>query len=126
MKTNRGFAPILIILILVAVVGIGLYMEKQTRNKENKIPPVINEKEPKQEENKNQEEKKPVVKNDCVVGGCSSQYCYDPAAESGNSTCEFMPQYACYRTAECKRQLDGKCGWTQTEELQTCIDNAHF
>lgn len=46
MKTNKGFAPILIILILVAVVGIGLYAEKQTRIKENKIPPVVKEKEP--------------------------------------------------------------------------------
>ncbi|MBI3072743.1 MAG: hypothetical protein HYY84_11565 [Deltaproteobacteria bacterium] len=60
----------------------------------------------------------------CQKGGCSGQLCYDPATGSGISTCEFRPEYACYRTAECKRQSDGKCGWTQTSALTSCINNA--
>jgi len=57
----------------------------------------------------------------CFVGGCSSQVC------SGNedvvTTCEWLPQYACYRTATCERQPTGECGWTPTEALQQCLDN---
>lgn len=58
----------------------------------------------------------------CVVGGCSGQLCVeegDPAV----STCEFKPEYACYRDATCTRQPDGQCGWTQDAALLACLDN---
>jgi hypothetical protein len=36
-----------------------------------------------------------------------------------------MERYRCYQTAgRCERQQDGKCGWTQTGELDDCIKKA--
>jgi hypothetical protein len=55
----------------------------------------------------------------CYVGGCSSQICSD--REDVISTCEWRPQYACYRTATCERQASGQCGWTMTSALQQCL-----
>jgi hypothetical protein len=61
----------------------------------------------------------PVVRDGCYVGGCSQTICSDtPGAVS---TCEYRPEYACYSTATCERQASGKCGWTQTEELNACL-----
>ncbi len=57
----------------------------------------------------------------CVVGGCSGQTCYEEGGPGGISTCEWRPQYACYRSARCERQRGGACGWTQTPELQACL-----
>jgi len=58
----------------------------------------------------------------CYVGGCSSQLCTD---EPGMvSTCEYTAAYACYKGAKCERQTNGQCGWTQTESLKMCLDNA--
>lgn len=37
------------------------------------------------------------------------------------TTCEFRPEYACYRDAACERQADGKCGFTQSEQLTQCL-----
>ncbi len=54
----------------------------------------------------------------CKVTGCSGQLCSN---EDVITTCEFKEEYACYKTAECKRQEDGKCGWTPTEELVMCL-----
>jgi hypothetical protein len=39
------------------------------------------------------------------------------------STCEWLPEYACYKTATCEKQADGKCGWTQTPTLTACLAN---
>jgi len=66
----------------------------------------------------------PITEKLCVVAGCSAQLCISKdelEAGGGISTCEFREEYACYRTTECEIQLDGACGWTQTEELQKCI-----
>lgn len=56
---------------------------------------------------------------DCVVTGCSGQLC---APSPTASTCEFLPEYACYRdeitSCGCN---DGTCGWAQTDELATCL-----
>ena len=62
----------------------------------------------------------PPVANDCIKTGCSGTVC----AEPGNdvmTTCEFKPEYACYQKASCERQADGKCGWSQTDELKACL-----
>jgi hypothetical protein len=56
----------------------------------------------------------------CVKSGCSGQICAD---RSMFSTCEFRPEYACFRTATCARQADGGCGWTQTPALTSCLAN---
>jgi hypothetical protein len=57
----------------------------------------------------------------CYVGGCSGQICSD--REGVISTCEFRPEYACYRSARCERQANGACGWTRTPELTSCLAN---
>ena len=60
---------------------------------------------------------------ECQVGGCSSQVCHEPG-EDVITTCEWRPEYACYRDATCERQPDGTCGWTPTEELNSCLEEA--
>ena len=56
--------------------------------------------------------------NPCVVSGCSRQVCSE---QQMMTTCEWRDEYACYRTARCERQADGKCGWTPTDELKRCL-----
>ncbi len=56
----------------------------------------------------------------CYVTGCSGQLCSsDPNVRT---TCEWRPEYECYKSATCERQNDGKCGWTQTTELKQCLE----
>jgi hypothetical protein len=56
----------------------------------------------------------------CVVTGCSGQLC---AEEHIGTTCEWLPQYACFRDAECGRfGPGGSCGWQPTPELTTCLE----
>lgn len=57
----------------------------------------------------------------CIVGGCSNHLC---STLPLGSTCEWLEEYACYRTAKCERQSSGECGWTPTPELTQCIANA--
>jgi len=54
----------------------------------------------------------------CVKTGCSNEICAD---EQRMSTCEYRPEYECYKKAACERQEDGNCGFTQTTELKSCI-----
>ncbi len=58
----------------------------------------------------------------CKVAGCSGQLCVEATAE-GMSTCEYRAEYACYKTATCERQTNGSCGWAQTPELKSCLNN---
>ncbi len=62
----------------------------------------------------------------CFIGGCSGQVCSDQ--EGIASTCEFRPEYQCYKSAnaKCERQATGKCGWTPSEKLYMCLDSAGF
>ncbi len=57
----------------------------------------------------------------CVVSGCLGEVCDD---RNRISSCEASNIAHCYQTAECRRQDDGRCGWTQTTELTTCIKNS--
>jgi eight-cysteine-cluster-containing protein len=54
----------------------------------------------------------------CFKTGCSGQVCAD---EEVVTTCEYRPEYACYKTAKCERQANGKCGFTDTPELRRCL-----
>jgi hypothetical protein len=64
-------------------------------------------------------ESRQILRDDCHIGGCSAQICSD---EPGvGSTCEWLPEYECYQTATCERQSDGACGWTETQELESCL-----
>ena len=62
------------------------------------------------------------VQNGCAVGGCSGEICSE-ASDAGNlvSNCIYMPQFACYKTARCEKQTNGKCGWSATTELNACL-----
>lgn len=57
----------------------------------------------------------------CFKTGCSSQVCADHDVVT---TCEFRPEYACYQKAMCERQASGECGFTETRELLSCLDQA--
>lgn len=57
---------------------------------------------------------------ECKVTGCSGQLC---AEKDVVTTCEWQPEYACYKSARCERQTDEKCGWTMTPELIECLKN---
>lgn len=61
------------------------------------------------------------AKGKCVVGGCSGELCVDATLGSVASICIYREEFACYRNAICERQADGQCGWTQSDELKSCI-----
>jgi hypothetical protein len=65
-------------------------------------------------------ERAPVT--DCKRAGCSGQLCVE-LDDDRVTTCEFRPEYACYRAATCERQPEGKCGFTPTPELKECLAN---
>lgn len=54
----------------------------------------------------------------CRITGCSGQVCSD---EEVITTCEYRPEYACYKTAVCEPARDGVCGWRMDEELKDCL-----
>lgn len=56
---------------------------------------------------------------ECFIGGCSSQVCSDKPDVV--SSCEYRSEYACYQKATCERQVSGKCGWTETADLTSCL-----
>jgi len=60
---------------------------------------------------------------DCVRGGCSGEICTDKQSQVV-SICIWKEEFACYQTAICERQPDGKCGWRQTPELKECLKAA--
>lgn len=61
----------------------------------------------------------PSAEKECRATGCSGQICAD---EDVATTCEFLKEYTCYKTARCERQSDGQCGWTMSNELKSCLD----
>ncbi len=68
------------------------------------------------------EAKPQIVRDGCMVGGCSSEMCGEAKDMEGMaSTCEYAAHYACYQVATCERQTSGKCGWTETPELNQCL-----
>lgn len=60
---------------------------------------------------------------ECQPGGCSGQLCVSVYDEPMATTCEYRAEYACYQKSKCEKQADGKCGWTETPELQACLKN---
>ena len=64
---------------------------------------------------------KTVSEMPCNKTGCSGQVCSD---QEVITTCEFRPEYECYRKAICERQRNGQCGFTQTPELAECLRRA--
>lgn len=69
---------------------------------------------------------KPIIKIDnsgCKKAGCSNQLCVSEGEKDVITTCEWQDEYACYQKAKCEKQENGKCGFTQDEELINCLDN---
>lgn len=60
----------------------------------------------------------------CQIGGCSAEVCGEASDEPIVSNCIYRPEFACYKAATCEKQSDGKCGWTQTEDLNRCLSDA--
>jgi hypothetical protein len=62
----------------------------------------------------------------CAIGGCSSQLCGEKATIHGiGTTCEWLPQYGCFRSARCGRfGPAGECTWELTPELLACLSDA--
>lgn len=56
----------------------------------------------------------------CHVGGCSGQLCLAGGQERETS-CDYRPEYACYRGATCGVQANGACGWTNSAALTACL-----
>ncbi len=66
-----------------------------------------------------------LVGEGCMIGGCSSQLCGEVEDMEGMvTTCEYADYYGCYQHATCEKQSSGKCGWTETSELNQCINSA--
>lgn len=61
-------------------------------------------------------------KGQCYIGGCSGQICGE--VEGIVSDCVYKKEYSCYKDAKCERQQDGKCGWTETNELKVCLSDS--
>jgi len=57
----------------------------------------------------------------CRPTGCSGEICSDTDVIT---TCQWRPEYECYRTAICSAQANGDCGWVMDDELRKCLDNA--
>ena len=60
----------------------------------------------------------------CMRAGCSGELCVSVDSEELVTPCQWQPHFACYKTAKCELQQDGSCGWTETDELRECIENA--
>jgi hypothetical protein len=56
----------------------------------------------------------------CMKTGCGGTVC---AEREVVTTCEFRPEHACYRNALCERQPNGRCAFTQTPALTSCLAN---
>lgn len=56
----------------------------------------------------------------CAPTGCSGTVCAE-LGEEIMTTCEYLPEYECYKSAKCERQGGGSCGWTPSEALQACL-----
>lgn len=66
------------------------------------------------------EEKECTQDSDCTIGGCSGTVCQSKDAEPIFTTCEWLPEYACYKQIQCKC-IDDKCQWKETEEFLNCV-----
>jgi eight-cysteine-cluster-containing protein len=60
----------------------------------------------------------------CIIGGCSGEICADEGSEPTVSACIYKESFACYKSARCEKQASGSCGWTRTDDLTSCLQNA--
>lgn len=106
MKNFRGFGQWLVLFLASAA----LILINYNLNRNSRLTSrLINQKAP----SNNQGE--------CVVGGCNGELCQDASDAPLASICLYKPEYECYKSATCERQVEGNCDWTQTEELTSCL-----
>ena len=60
---------------------------------------------------------------DCTTGGCSGTICQSKNTEPIFTTCEYLPEYACYKQINCAC-IDTKCQWDKTEAFDKCVEEA--
>lgn len=60
----------------------------------------------------------------CKRAGCSGELCVAADSDQVVTACKWQPHFACYDDAECTLQEDGRCGWTDTEQLRKCLERA--
>ena len=58
--------------------------------------------------------------NDCTRGGCSGTICQSRSEEPVISTCEWLPEYACYQQITCGC-VKGSCVWEKTKAFDQCV-----
>jgi hypothetical protein len=63
----------------------------------------------------------PTAPTVCHVDGCSGQLCLAVGDPADITDCSLRAEYACYASATCESQVDGRCGWTSTPELTACL-----
>src|SRR3989344_3879864 len=63
------------------------------------------------------------IDTDCITGGCSGTVCQSKNAKPIFTTCEWMPEYACYKQIDCGC-VNGKCDWEKTSEFEDCVEEA--
>jgi hypothetical protein len=55
----------------------------------------------------------------CIKTGSFGEMCSDREQMTPNM---WLNVYACYWSSKCERQSNGQCGWTQTNELNLCVE----
>ncbi|MBI5398151.1 eight-cysteine-cluster domain-containing protein [Candidatus Woesearchaeota archaeon] len=60
---------------------------------------------------------------DCMTGGCSGTICQSKKAEPVVTTCEYRPEYSCYKQISCGCSA-GQCAWKETQQFRACIAQA--
>lgn len=60
------------------------------------------------------------IENTCKKAGCSGQLCVDKN-KSIIDTCEWKPEYSCYKDAVCTK-IDGVCQWLKDDSLMSCLN----
>ena len=61
------------------------------------------------------------IGNGCKIGGCGGEICQDASSEPIATPCIYKASFACYKSARCEVQQNGKCAWTQTADLTSCL-----
>lgn len=58
----------------------------------------------------------------CITGGCNNEICQGADEEKRASICIYKAEFECYRGLRCEVQPNGQCGWTQTDEFLSCLE----
>lgn len=116
MKKITFFLLIIFLMILLALAGCEI--EKREQGKETTPREII-----KDDKETPLKEAECLTDSDCVKGGCSGTVCQSKNAEPVFTTCEFRPEYACYRQISCSC-VKGQCSWEKTKEFEDCVTKA--